>query len=400
MGGASARLAYVTKGHFVSSAVRYPIMRQQTLNNKTVMANHLDDLRRWIIVTATCVLVFEIVGLIATFLMKNVYEARASIYAQSKSSGINLPGDLPGLLPKAGPDPVNYGLAVLQSDNFNRQIIIRQKLLSNPAFSEDHTLSMEKAVLKLGNMVQTDDNNKGLINISVRSSSARFSADIANAYADQFIEKVTTTNKSKRVFIEGKIREFQRRLEGLENRLSKLSAEQSVVDLPEQTKADIQQMYALQAQVQTTDTELKGVESQIKTVGNLNLLAQLKSKDEELRARKANLSASISALSNKLSGIPAVALEHARLERQVELNAKLSAALSQQHQMALIDEQANAAMYQIVDRAFPPAYRVRPRLSINLAICLMLGITVGIALNIIISDLRREEGLSLNGRLA
>jgi tyrosine-protein kinase Etk/Wzc len=91
-----------------------------------------------------------------------------------------------------------------------------------------------------------------------------------------------------------------------------------------------------------------------------------------------------------MKDVPAVALRQARLQREIENKAKLYQLLSQQHELAQIDEQSESRSYQIMDRAVAPEKPSWPRLGLTLALSFLLGVTIGVAINMVISELRTE----------
>jgi tyrosine-protein kinase Etk/Wzc len=204
------------------------------------------------------------------------------------------------------------------------------------------------------------------------------------------MSKVASANARKRIYIGGKIGDLEAELNALEERQRELSSRESIVNLPEQTRAAVQALAQLESRLQEIETSLKGVNSDLTNTGQLPELAKLKAKKSSLEAQQAEVRRAIADSNARLKSVPAAALEQARLQREIDLKAKLFQSLSEQHQLAQIDEQSDARVYQVVDRAHVPVRPARPNLPVNLALSLILGAALGIAINILISDLASE----------
>lgn len=348
-------------------------------------------LRRWILIIALTTLLSFLAGLFISLRTPRHYDARASIFVQSPRSGLSLPGDLGSLASlMQGPEPTSYAMALLESADFAREIVKKLDLLSDAAFVNDRPLTISTAPRVLSKMTRVEDNRKGLISVQASTRSPELSARIANGYVDHLMSKVASANARKRLYLGQKIAELEAQLNDLEERLRALSAREAIVNLPEQTRAAVQSMSALQARLQEIETSLMGVESDLKNTGSLPELAGLKSKKSSLEAQRDELQRAIADSRSRLKTVPAAALEQARLQREIDLKAKLFQSLSEQHQLAQVDEQSDARVYQIVDRAHVPLRPSRPNLPVNLALSLMLGVVLGIAVNMVITDLAGE----------
>ncbi len=322
--------------------------------------------------------------------MPRVYEARASIFVRQGAPALRLPGELGSLaLPGQNADPQDYALAVLQSDEFGRQIIRSLRLTSRSEFTGGEEMTEQKALRRLRKNVRIEEDRKGLITVTASALSADLAAELANTCVDRFISRVRDETRRKSSFIGGKIRSLEEELQALEERLKELSTRSEVINLTEQTRAAVQQAVALQQQLQQTQTELSAVESDLRNTGDLAALARLKARKEALEASRNQTQAALDRLRGEMKDVPAVALRQARLQREIDNKAKLYQVLSQQHELAQIDEQAENRSYQVMDRAIPPEKPARPKLLVNLAVSFLLGTAVGVALNMIISELRQ-----------
>lgn len=361
-------------------------------NNLPQKNNRRPEIGRWILILAICSLIAMAIGFIVTIRSPKIYEAKASVFVQTQKPSLTLPSEFAQLniFGDSG-DPASYATAILGSSDFARTIIKRLDLLENRSFTEGQKHTVNSAVEKLRLDVSIDDNKQGVISVVAESRSAGLASNIANAYLDLLMEKVANRNANKRLYIQEQTDALEADLERLEEELRDLSKRSEVVDLPEQTKTAVTELSNLQVQLIMLDSTLKGVESELETGGDITELARLKTQRESLIAQKTALQGTIDTLRAKLSDVPTVALEQARLTREINLKNELYKTLSQQKAVAQIDEQSESKTYQPLDRAFIPEWPSRPNLIVNLAVSLLLGITVGVAINLFITDFRSEE---------
>jgi len=347
---------------------------------------------RWVIILALCGLVCGVIGNIRSRSMPRVYQASATIFVQGNRPNVMLPTGLSPSLLSSGSDPTNYALAVLGSTDFAREVVRALSLTDDRDFTRGAGVSEIAAGDRLLGMVQVVDNKKGLLVITAEASTGRLAAKVANGYATEFRNRVVRNNQSKRVFLEGKIGTLKSDVESLEGRLKDLSKRRAVVNLDAQTSAAVQKQKALEQSLLDVDANLKAVESELQSTGDLVTLSQLKGQKEALLARKARLATALTGAQGELEALPSAALEQGRLQREIDLKSKLFETLSQQHQLAAIDEQSSQGAYQIIDLAEPPSRPSRPNRMAVTAIAVMIGLMIGVGVNVAISDMRSGFG--------
>jgi tyrosine-protein kinase Etk/Wzc len=138
----------------------------------------------------------------------------------------------------------------------------------------------------------------------------------------------------------------------------------------------------LKAQVTAKEVEL-GVIKQYATPSNPDVL-RLK---DELRELKKQLSLMESRGTNpetnalpSLSEAPTLGLEYVRLKRTALTQEKVYELMTQQYEMAKIDEAKEDITFQIIDPAIPPEKRVKPKRKLNVMLAGVVSLFVGIFL--------------------
>ena len=82
----------------------------------------------------------------------------------------------------------------------------------------------------------------------------------------------------------------------------------------------------------------------------------------------------------RFGNAPRLALEQARLIREVRTQEEIVIALTRQREMAKVDENRDVPVLNVLDPAVPPAFRSSPNRALMVAIGVLLGLAVGVAL--------------------
>jgi len=117
------------------------------------------------------------------------------------------------------------------------------------------------------------------------------------------------------------------------------------------------------------------------------------------------------------SQVPSLALELARLTRNLKVEEEIFELLTQQYEQAKIQEKRDTPTVQVLDEAIPPTYRSKPRRTVLVGLAGLLSLFVGVFLAFgleymekvsssedsqkisRISSLLREDYLRLRGKL-
>jgi uncharacterized protein involved in exopolysaccharide biosynthesis len=229
----------------------------------------------------------------------------------------------------------------------------------------------------------TEDKKSGVISITVQDSDPRRARDIAQSYLDELNLLLNSTNTSsarqERIFIEHRLQGAESDLEHAQMQLSDFSSTHSTVDIKEQTRATVDAAAKLQAQVIVEQT---GLDSLLQIYG-----------DENVRVRAAR--ARISGLKNQLRAlggtseplqadgniapdntdplrrtgaeypplrqIPRLAVPYADIYRRVRVQEAVYEMLTQQYELARIQEAKDVPVIRVIDapglpekKSFPP----------------------------------------------
>lgn len=227
----------------------------------------------------------------------------------------------------------------------------------------------------------TEDKKSGVITIAVRDKSRVRARDLAQAYLDELNKLVTRTNTSaahqERVFIEQRLNEVRSNLKDAEMKLSQFSSNNSTIDIKEQTRAMVDAGARVQAELLLEQSGLQSLR-QIYGDGNVRVretkarIATLQSELKKMAGSSAPLTADelqggpsgdddAGKLYPPLRQLPRLAVPYADLYRRLKVQEALFQLLTQQYEMARIEEAKDVPVVSVIDspgipekKSFPP----------------------------------------------
>jgi uncharacterized protein involved in exopolysaccharide biosynthesis len=230
----------------------------------------------------------------------------------------------------------------------------------------------------------TDDKKSGVITITVQDTDPRRARDLAQGYLDELNLLVNRTSTSsahqERVFIEKRLQKVKVDLELAQQQMSEFSSTHGTVDIKEQGRAMVEAASRLQAQMILEQANLNSLR-QIYGDGNVRVRAT-QARIGELRSQLAKISGSsaplpVSAATGAddehatgdggnelyppLRQLPRLAVPYANLYRQVQVQETLFELLTQQYELARIQEAKDVPVVGVIDspgipekKSFPP----------------------------------------------
>lgn len=229
-----------------------------------------------------------------------------------------------------------------------------------------------------------EDKKSGVISITVRDSDPRRARDMVQTYLDGLNLLVNRTNTSsarqERVFIEQRLAGAQRDLEQAQKNLSNFSSTHSTIDLKEQTRATVDAAAKLQAQLIVEQSELDSLK-QIYGDQNIRVrsaqarIAELNSQLNIISGTSAPLDDTdgntapddraalnrIGAEYPPLRQLPRLAVPYADFYREVRVQEAVYELLTQQYELARIQEAKDVPVVRVIDapgipekKSFPP----------------------------------------------
>ncbi|MBZ5490024.1 MAG: lipopolysaccharide biosynthesis protein [Acidobacteriia bacterium] len=278
--------------------------------------------------------------------------------ALSKSPGlIGMAGDLMGMKSTSA-----IFARVLESRTVQDNLINRFDLRKR--YDKSY---MEDARKKLSSRTAiSEDKKSGVIAISVRDHDAALAAELANAYVEELgsvMAKVSTSAaRRERIFIEGRLADENSNLQDAERQFSQFASTNMALDVPEQTKVTVEAAARLQGELIAAKAQLEGLK-QTYTEENIRVKSVQAHVNELERALAKLNSGRASGVQDPTSPYPSVknlpllGVKWADLYRQTKIRETVVELLTQQYEMARIQEAKEIPSVKILDPASTPERR-------------------------------------------
>ncbi len=222
-----------------------------------------------------------------------------------------------------------------------------------------------------------EDKKSGVITIEVEDTSPVRARDMAQAYLDELNKLVNTTSTSaarqERIFIEHRLQKVQNDLEQAQLNLSAFSSKNSTIDIKEQTHAMVEAGARVQGELLVEQSGLQALR-QIYGDGNVRVketqarIAALQRDLASMTGSSAPLPSGDSYANNDkgelyppLRQLPRLAVPYADLYRRVKVQETVYELLTQQYEMARVEEAKDVPVISVIDtpgipekKSFPP----------------------------------------------
>jgi capsule polysaccharide export protein KpsE/RkpR len=256
----------------------------------------------------------------------------------------------------------------------------------------------QDTVKKLAHRTEiTQDRKSGVITIVVTDTDRQRARDMAQAYVDGLdnllIKVNTSAARREREFIEQRLVTVQSDLEKAQVVLSDFASKNTTLDIKEQTKAMVEAGARLQAQLIVARSEVDSL-GQIYGAGNVRMRAA-NARVGELERELKKLGGSGTSHSGDetendnlyppLRQLPILAVRWVDLYRQVKIKETVFDLLTEQCELARIEEVKSIPSVRVIDPpSWPEKKSFPPRLIIMLA---LTGLTVfGTAMFLVVGD--------------
>jgi capsule polysaccharide export protein KpsE/RkpR len=225
----------------------------------------------------------------------------------------------------------------------------------------------------------SDDKKSGVITIAVEDTDPVRARDLAEGYLVELNNLVTQTSTSsahqERIFIEKRLHSVEADLEHAQLELSEFSSTHSTVDIKEQTRASVDAGAKVQGQLLVEQAELDSMrqiygDSNVRVRETEAAIAALRHDLDRMNGSSAPLSPATGAsqstmsqddLSPPLRQLPRLAVPFADLYRNVRVQETVFELLTQQYEMARIEEAKDLPVVSVIDapgipekKSFPP----------------------------------------------
>jgi uncharacterized protein involved in exopolysaccharide biosynthesis len=325
--------------------------------------------RRWVIVAA--VAFGLLAGVIYYVYAPRRFEANVTILPSSQrpaapvSSGSDAMSRLADLGLIAGGPAVSAAriAAVLQSQSVSDAVIRELSLLRH--YDVSH---IEQARSHLWSAcTATVDRRAELVRLSCQDEQPEVARDIAARLAklgrDAFARVSSSRSAEERAFLEGQVADARRLADEAARCLGDFQRTHAIVDFPEQAKAVVATLGELEGQRVAKQLQLSYVTAfaSAREASATQLQAELRAIDHQLEDL---MKTPHPGLFPAALDLPAVGYELAQLMREQKVRETVYVALTERLELLRADEIRDAAVFQILDDAVTPTYRVWPRVEV------------------------------------
>ena len=237
------------------------------------------------------------------------------------------------------------------------------------------------------------DRKSGIISISVRDSKPQRAASVAEAYGAELNRVVNQLNTSaahrERVFLEERLKEISQDLEQAEKEFSQFSSKNAAIDIKEQGKAMVEATAMLQGQLIAAESQLQALrqiynENSARVKATQAEVTELRAQLEKLGGFDAqmtpNAESQQASLYPSMKKLPLLGVTYADLYRRTKVDEVVFEALTQQYEMAKVQEAKDTPSVKVLDSpSVPERKSFPPRLLIILLCALLAAVGAGMA---------------------
>ncbi|MBS0170423.1 MAG: hypothetical protein JSR62_08710 [Nitrospira sp.] len=335
-----------------------------------------------------------------SLLLPKIYESTAAVLPQleSKETGAlgallmatgaagNMAQNLGVNLPGLPTTPTDVFVSILKSRVMADDVITKFGLMER--YREKTMVDTRE---ELTDRVRITVTKEKVIKVAVEDIDPQVAADIANFYVANLDRLNRTVNVSKagqnRVFIERRLAETQETMSKAEEALRDFQTKNRTVAVEAQSKVMIEAAAMIQAQITAQEVQSQVMGTYLSS-DNPDL-ARIHSNIDELKKQLAMMESGKNGkgmlpgqdrLHPAMISVPELALQYARLFRQVKVQETLFTLLTSQYEQAKIAEARDTPTVQVLDPGVPADKRSRPRVLLNLAVAGVLALVLGVFL--------------------
>jgi capsule polysaccharide export protein KpsE/RkpR len=234
----------------------------------------------------------------------------------------------------------------------------------------------------------SEDRKSGILTITVTDNEPKRAAAIAQAYVeelDRLVAQVSTSSaRREREFLEERLKAVQLDLENAEKEFSQFASKNSTIDIKEQGRAMVEAAATLEGQLIAAKSELEGLK-QIYTDNNVRVratrarIAELQNQMDKIGGKGESTSSANSAQGDPLypsiRKLPLLGVAFADLYRRTRVQEAVFEALTQQYELAKVQEVKETPSVKVLDDAHVPEKKSFPPRLMIMFLCTFLALT-------------------------
>ena len=370
-----------------------------------------------------CLAIFPalLTGIYCYFFATKIFESTAAVLAPKETGGgataglaaalaVSGAGQFLGGLLTSGTTSRDTFVAILKSRTMAEELIARFKLRE---YYEARYI--EEALKKLRDATDVAVSREGVVSVKVEDKDPKLAAEMANAYVStldrMFARLGTSEGGRQRVFLADRLEKSEKALRHAEDAVRRFTEANRIVVPQEQAKGVFEAGARLKGELIAAEVALESLrtfstENNPQVVQQKARVAELKrqlarmqySGGEELPSDASGEAQTRQEYHLPVSKMPAVAVEYARLMREVKIQETVFTLLTQQYEQAKIAEARDMPMVQVLDKAVPAERKSKPKTVSTSAIVGVLSLFFAIFLAFFLEYLGRARALRASAR--
>jgi capsule polysaccharide export protein KpsE/RkpR len=233
-----------------------------------------------------------------------------------------------------------------------------------------------------------EDRKSGVITIAVADRDPHRAAQMAQAYVeelDRLVAQVSTSSaRRERVFIEQRLQAVKLDLDLASRQFSEYASKNTTIDVNEQARATVEAAAKLEGEMIATQSELEGLE-QIYTKNNVRVRS-LQARVDELRSQLHKIGGDTSDPAPgtprttqefpSIRQLPLLGVKWGDLYRETKIQETVYELLTQQYELAKIEEAKEIPVVKVLDAAEIPEKKSSPKRLLIMIMGTLLAFTL------------------------
>jgi capsule polysaccharide export protein KpsE/RkpR len=232
----------------------------------------------------------------------------------------------------------------------------------------------------------SEDRKSGIIAIIVTDHDPKRAAAMAQSYVDELdrlVAQVSTSSaRRERIFLEERLKAVKTDLDNSAKKFSDFASKNTAIDIPAQGKAMVDAAARLQGELIVAQSELEGLK-QIYTDENVRVrsararMDELQKKLNEIgSAGTVGAEKSDNPLYPSIRKLPILGVTYADLYRQTKIEETVFELLTEQYEMAKVQEAKEIPSVKVLDAAVVPTKKSYPPRAVITALGTLLGLAL------------------------
>jgi uncharacterized protein involved in exopolysaccharide biosynthesis len=236
------------------------------------------------------------------------------------------------------------------------------------------------------NTAISEDRKSGIITITVSDRDPQRAATLGQAYVEELDRLVaglsTSAAHRERVFLEGRLRAVKLELDQASQQFSQFASKNTAIDIKEQGRAMMDAAATLMGQLIAAESEQKGLE-ELYTPNNVRVRAvqaritELRRQLEKMGGKTTNEPSDAGATGDSLypsiRKLPLLGVTYGDLYRQTKIQEVVYETLTQQYELAKVQEAKETPSVKVLDPARVPERKSFPPRLLIMFLCTFLA---------------------------